>query len=170
MLYHIVPSPMVGDTLFPATELQHRLPKVYTGAMGKYQRRPHIPENYIPQLDCYWSDVVFFSAVHPTLMRKVLIDCGLSNLRLTKSFLVDPAHLDLTKLIVYEYEEDIPATGRYVPFDSGRLAEYGRLSEAAKAYYRWAIAKGERVFPFHLVTHILYQGSVNISGVPVVEA
>ena len=74
-IYHMCPSEMVGDVLYPLNTLRQLYPLVYEREMIKYQDHPHsqdLQTRRIPKLNCLWHDVVHCSAIHPSLLYRAL--------------------------------------------------------------------------------------------------
>ncbi len=171
MLYHIKPTHLVGDIIYPLQELKALYPDIYTKQMQKYQGREWVPENRIPMLNCTWADVVFLTAVHPATITAALKACGDREERHFDAFAFEPSNLDQSRLAVYEFappEERV--SGWYRAFEVSALAEYNVISERiTKAYYTKAISAGQRPFLFAGIPHILHRGQLSIAGLPVVR-
>lgn len=170
-LYHIVRGGFKGDTLYPLNVLKNQHPDLYAKHSKKYEHRKHITELFIPQLDCYWGDVVHMSAVHPQDLVKALAAVGLNGKRYSY-FEIDPTTLDPKKTVVYLNKEK-ENKGRHLtaddfrPFDAARVAEWGYIPKETIEYWKKKIAEGAEPLLFLFVPHILYKGSIDVSGLTI---
>ncbi len=60
-IYHMCPSEMIEDVLYPLNTLRELYPLIYGREMIKYQDHPHCQDlqaRRIPKLNCLWHDVV----------------------------------------------------------------------------------------------------------------
>jgi len=74
-IYHMCPSEMVGDVLYPLNTLGQLYPFVYEREIIKYQDHPDCQDlqaRRIPKLNCLWHDVVHCSGIHPNLLYRAL--------------------------------------------------------------------------------------------------
>ncbi len=74
-IYHMCPSEMIGDMLYPLNTLRELYPLVYEREMIKYQDHPHcqnLQARSIPKLNCLWHDVVHCFSIHPNLLYRAL--------------------------------------------------------------------------------------------------
>ena len=76
-MYHWVPEPMVGSTLYPLNELEHRAPGAWRRERAKYDSRKHVLQEPVPPLDRLWNDVLHLSTVHPAEIVAALEQVGL---------------------------------------------------------------------------------------------
>ncbi len=91
--------------------------------------------------------------------------------------------LDPAKTVVYtwskndvehfETREDIRAMRQFqitIPFDPTQMEEYATPSRNTVAYYKLVKRNQEKQFmAYHFVPHILYQGTINITGLEIIE-
>ncbi|MFC4639776.1 hypothetical protein [Deinococcus hohokamensis] len=64
-LYHRAVRDVRGDTLLPLSALQVAFPDVYEREAAKYRGREALSREQVAPPSCLWSDVLFFSPVHP---------------------------------------------------------------------------------------------------------
>jgi hypothetical protein len=165
-LYHLVPQPLIGDTLYPLNALKHHAPEAYTAHLKKYRGREVLLERTIPLLNCLWNDVLHFSPVHPAAIRDALLQVGF-DWRPRDWFVVDPSSIGMTahNSAIFSYPQrargdfTLPASA-FQPFSAAVLNDLEDLPSATRAYYHEAKAHTERPFLFHLIAHILYRGSI----------
>jgi hypothetical protein len=170
MLFHRVPANLVGTELMPLNLLRVTYPELYKTEVRKYKRRPHVPQNYIPQLDCTWGDVLFFAAVSPAVLLRTLQTCGFPSWPCMPSFEIPLARLDLKRLVVcHPSRVEKPGQDYYTYFHASDLARYATISGTTRKYYRHCAITQERPFLYNSVVQILYAGSLDVVGLQVVE-
>jgi hypothetical protein len=166
-LYHIAPKDFKGTTLYPLNVLKDVHPDLYAAQNQKYDNREHVKKLFIPQLNCYWGDVLHFSAVPPDELVKALSKAGFEK-KITY-FEIDPGLLDPEKTIVYlnKVKEDKTnlAEDDFVPFVASEVGKWGYIPDATIDYYRKKFERGEKPLLFLFVPHILYKGSLDVSGI-----
>lgn len=172
-LYHWIPKGMRGDVLFPLNALKNIYPDLYELKAQKYVGREQIMLEKLPSLDCLWNDVLHLSAVHPSLLRQAYEEAGGMGVFDLDVFEIDPHLLDPKDTIVYLYKHtDI--RGNFLPenfaaYDPDGLDQYSVVPQETKDYYKEMISHGKEPMLFHRVPHILYKGSINISGLKRVQ-
>ncbi len=172
-LYHWVPENLRGDILFPLNVLKDRYPDIYAEHAEKYSWRPHIMEQKIPILNCLWNDVLHFSVVHPNLVKQALIEAGDTRPFNLELFEVDPHLLSPENTIVFLHKElDITQKmneENFASYNPDQLQEYAIISERTKKYYREMFASNKEPLLYSGVPHVLYKGSLNISGLKIIK-
>lgn len=53
-------------------------------------------------------------------------------------------------------------------YNPENLARFSLVPETTKDYYRETIKKGERPFLYYGVPHIIYKGTLDVTGLPIV--
>lgn len=76
LLYKGAIRDLRGDDLLPLSMIRSRYPVLYHREAAKYAERPHVMDHPVHQLDCRWTDVVFFSPVHPAPIFDALRESG----------------------------------------------------------------------------------------------
>ncbi|HEV7702310.1 MAG TPA: hypothetical protein VGO63_02620 [Candidatus Paceibacterota bacterium] len=168
-LYHWVPKDMRGNVLYPLNTLKDSHADLYEKEASKYVGREHIMEQRIPVLDCLWNDVLHFSAVHPSLIKKALFDSGRTKSFDLEFFEVDPHLLNSENTIVYLYKHSNMADklkeDNFAKYDPDDIAQYSTMPEGTKEYYKEMFAQDKNPLLFHKVPHILFKGSLDVSGI-----
>ena len=68
MLHHRAVRDVRGDHLLPLSELKYRFPDIHAREVTKYEGREALRDERVLPLGCGWTDVLFFSPVHPALL------------------------------------------------------------------------------------------------------
>lgn len=165
-LYHQVPKNMEGEILYPLNELRAAEPELYAEHAKKYVGREKVMEQTIPLLNCLWNDVLHLTAVHPQTLKNALIEAGGDTEMHITCYQIDPFALNTENTIVYLYSSPFgeQSTDDYVPFIPDDIEKYSTISKETKQYYREEYAKGNKPLKFHMVPHVLYRGSITITG------
>ncbi len=171
-LYHMVPQDMRGTILHPLNDLQDRYPDLYASESAKYEGRPEVLEQLIPTLQAKWNDVLQFSPVHPADIKAALIDAGL-NPRQMRFFEVDPELLDPAHTSIYLFNNTDPNEAldvhHFASFDPDTIATHSSLPESTKRYYKKIAETGGKPLLFIGIPHVLHRGSLDVSGLTVIE-
>jgi SAM-dependent methyltransferase len=169
-LYHWAPKNMYGTILYPLNVLKTTQPSLYDAAVKKYEGREKLLQDVIPYLDCLWNDVIHLSPVHPSQITQAYRELGQD--RGLRSYQIDAGSLDASKAVIYWYKyldfRDKHKPDNYDRFSVDKLSGTTTLPQVTKEYYRSMFKRGERPLPFVGVPHVLYQGSINISGLEIV--
>lgn len=167
-LYHFVSRHMRGTTLYPLNQLKDIHPDVYQREAAKYIGREHVMETRVPTLGCLWNDVLFLSAVHPSELLRVAREAGVPVSWNMRAFCFKLSAFDTSKLLVrFHRRRERP---RYEPFDPDKFSDYLNFATDSLEYYRERLAVGERPMLPAYVPHILYKSTLEITGVPIVQA
>ena len=165
-LYHLVPPRFLGWEIIPLNFLKRIDFEMYKKYFNMYAGRENVTKENIPLLDCMWGDAIFLTAVAPQTWRKVFDELGYPTGKLSY-FQIQPEILRLSASAVLDYDEN--GNKIYKWFDPHNLPDYSTIREATLSYYRQAHKSAEPIFWHHLVPQILYRGTLNISGTPIVE-
>jgi hypothetical protein len=76
LLYEAAIRQLCGDELLPLNTIRDRYPDLYDRESAKYAERPYVMDHPVHPLGCRWTDVVFFSPVHPELIFEALRESG----------------------------------------------------------------------------------------------
>lgn len=80
-LYHHVPQPIKGTTLYPLNAIKEVYPDIYDQQLQKYHGRGRILQQKIPPLDnCLWNDVLFMVALDPRELYRTRKDAGFADI------------------------------------------------------------------------------------------
>jgi hypothetical protein len=170
-LYHSVPKDLEDNILYPLNVLRKKYPNLYEKRLSKYTGREHITQQRIPTLDCLWNDVLHFSAVHPREIKEALLQAGRNPYFTMKYYEVDPKLLEPEHTTIYLYPHD--DTGNkmreenFTTYDPAEIAQFSSIAQATKDYYKEMIGKGERPLLYHRIPHILYKGTLDITGLSI---
>lgn len=171
-IYHGVPKNMNGNILYPLNTLKEKLPEIYKLASKKYVDREKVMEVKIPPLNCLWSDVLHFSAIHPSLIRQALIDSGDTTSYKMEFLEIDPHLLKPEDTVIYLYKHENVldvSVDNFTTFNPDDLAQYSILPEETKAYYNKCFAEGKKPLLFHKVAHIFYKGALDVTNMRKIE-
>lgn len=169
-LYHRVPANMFGTILYPLNELKTLYPDIYTEHIKKYEGREQLLVADVPPLRCKWNDVLHFTAVTPTELKKNLAKAD-TELASIAWFRIPVECIAGEKSIAFTYRRDkniIPDFKEYETFDVSRMDVYRTIPEETIEYYKQKKTEGVRPLLFHLVPHILYKGSIETAGLEIV--
>jgi len=159
-IYHLAPSNMKGNTLYPVSILKSKFPNIY---------RKEIPKTRIPYLNCKWGDVLQFIAVHPSKIRKALRKAGFKNKVKLKRYKINANNLVNKNTIIYSYKDETLKRNNFVKYDLRKLSQYNKLAEKTKKYYSEEFKNGRRPLFFVFVPHILYKDCLNIKNAEIIE-
>jgi hypothetical protein len=175
-LCHLMPSPMIGETLYPLNTLKHLAPEAYERHRQKYEGRESLLERPIPPLNCLWNDVLHLSPAHPALMRDARRKLGLpwpakgrqvgivdpEKLRITVENTVISLNRDTRKVALRKSAEP------FLPFDAALLGDLAQMPDRAIRYLKNIKRTGEPAFLFVGIPHVLYRGTIQLSDITVI--
>jgi hypothetical protein len=168
-IYHWVPKDMQGEVLYPLNTLKNIHPEVYEKEANKYVGREQLMQQRIPILDCLWNDVLHFSAVHPSEMKKALLEAGRTKLFDIEYFEIDPHLLDPENTVVYLYRHnnvtDKFKGENFAKYNPDEMVQYSVLPQETKDYYIEMISQDKKPLLYHRVPHILFKGSLDVSKI-----
>ncbi len=164
---------MQGSILYPLNVLKEKYPEIYEAQVSKYIGREHITEQRIPTLGCLWNDVLHFSAVNPQEIKEALIEAGRDPDFSREYYKIDPKLLEPKNTTVYLYtHKDVSNTmteENFTSFNPEDVARFSSMPQATKDYYKEMIGKGGRPLLHHLIPHILFKGTLDVSVLPVIK-
>ncbi len=161
-LYHRVPDNMDGTILYPLNELRLIKPELYEAHAKKYRKREALMDRRIPHLNCLWNDVLFFTAVHPSVFRKAF-ERFCWRLPPFRCFRFSPTGLNPTLMTVLTRMSG-PRGGfeEYEPFDPHNLEKHATIPQETFDYWNDEISSGSRsVFLWLHIPHILHRGPLD---------
>lgn len=136
---------------------------------SKYAGREQIMQQKIPILDSLWNDALHFCAVHPSQIKKALLESGCTTEFDLEFFEVDPNLLNPENTVVYLYghnkEDDKFKEENFAKYNPNDIARYSVMPDETKEYYRKTFEQNQNPLLFHRVPHILFKGSLDISGI-----
>ncbi len=160
---------MRGSDLIPLNRMFELDASLQTKYLEKYKGREEILERTIPLLDCLWNDVVQFLPLHPHKLFELQKELGLiAEIPKYHYFQIDPALIDPKQTVVYfktaPGEENI--TVKWL--QDVNLEEIQEIPEATRSYYKSMVGTNEPIFNYQFVPHIIYKGTVDVSGVDII--
>jgi len=174
-LYHWVPDALAGHILYPLNQLKSINPSLYITKAAKYKQREALMQARLPILNCLWNDVLHFSPVHPDKIHQAMADAGFAR-KQWRYYEIDPYKkgVNATNAIIFLNQRNVSENFQFDEadfrvFDLAALSSLGGIPAATQAYYKEAFAQHKRPFVYSHVPHILYQGSLNIRDVKVIE-
>jgi hypothetical protein len=160
---------MTGTTLYPLNALKEVYPAAFEMHVQKYIGRQRLMREIIPCLDCLWNDVLFMSAVHPKGFCKAYYNAGFPRLRPMRFFRIDPRVLEERNIAVLTGMGVNQPRG-YAQYRRADLSLYASIPNATYAYWESErLAGNSRPFLWMHIPHILYKGTIETSGLEIVE-
>lgn len=169
-LYHGIPEDMKGSELIPLNKMLEVDADLRAKYLEKYKGREEILKRKIPLLDCLWNDVVQLLPLHPRQLFELQQELSLINeIPDYRYYQIDVNTLDPKKTVIYfktaPGEENV--TVKWLKDVS--LDELQTIPEATRKYYESMVGTGEPVFNYQFVPHVVYQGSIDVSSVQVIN-
>lgn len=164
-LYHIKPDDMVGDKLLPINELKKQAPDVWQKHAAKYEGREAVTQQRVGILNCGWGDVIFLSAVHPVEVAELMKANGLPNsLSGVEVVKIPTDKLKADKLVALVYDDITPGKVKkhYEKYDNSKMPDWSQIPKTTKDYFEQCAKDGEEPFVYWGVTHLLYEGEIDI--------
>jgi hypothetical protein len=166
IIYHRVPSSMIGDTLYPMNRLMEVDARLYNSFRKGYEDRKNIHEKMIPYIDCLWNDAIHLSPVHPSEIDKALQEAGLPPLPTSEYFEIDTErNVDPTNCVVFFPNSEDPNDFTYERLHNVKSwdGEVAIIPEVTKKYYRHVATSHEPLFAYYGIPHVLYKGIIHTS-------
>jgi hypothetical protein len=167
---------MTGTTLFPLNRLVELMPDVAAIHFNKYDARENrhvLLKRKIPLLDCLWNDVLHFTAVHPKVTNDNVIAAGVDPkiIKKKKYFAIPIEMLDPQLIAVLDWQKFTMEkdASRYSHFDATKMDYYATVPQATLDFYKERTSNGKFFGTYHFVPHILYKGSVDVTGLEIIE-
>lgn len=169
-LYHRKPLQLLGSRLVPLSKLKELDRELWKRARKKYRGREKVIRSRIPPLGgCLWSEVHFFSPVHPAKIEAALVRAGHTTSPVGY-FVIDASLLDPACAVIMREGHSLRRKRLYEPFSIEALSAYGEVPRRTERYYRDRAERGERPFLQRGIPHVLYRGTLNISDMSVITA
>ena len=168
-IYHLVPINMKGNIIYPLNILKFKLPDVYKEQIKKYTNRKSVQKIQIPILNCSWLDVLHFTLIHPSKIKKALREIGFNKLPKLKWFKIRASSLDKNLTIIYLYKNESIKNSDFVKYSPSKFSLYNKIYKKTKKYYLKEFKKGKKPLFFAFVPHILYKNSLHIKSAEIIE-
>ena len=171
-IYHQVPQGIIGETLYPLSELETVVPGLYRKQRAKYKDHPsreRIPYQRVPKLDCLRREVLNFSPLHPHLVYRAWQELGVT-LPDANWYQLPIEAVSHLPTVIYRPDgrvgEAIPegAVGWLEPPTYQEV----KLSEATKAWYAELHQRGLRGGWFARTPHVLVKGTVSVKDIKII--
>ncbi|TCN40236.1 hypothetical protein EV644_106164 [Kribbella orskensis] len=166
LLYKGAIRDLRGDDLLPLSMIRDRYPDLYHREAAKYAERPHVMDHPVHPLDCRWTDVVFFSPVHPAPIFDALRESG-RVLRRLGYWTIDAELLvpERTCILLKRHEPLFrpQAAEDYLPYSAEAAAALSQPSDQALHRLR-NLNPTEPLLPWADIPHILHRGPVPVSA------
>lgn len=169
-IYHGVPDEMIGSILFPLNQMKQTLPEIYAKNLVKYQYRRGVMDRKVQLLNCLWNDVIQFLPLHPSRVFELQKNIGLISKVPDYSFFeINLSLLDPNKTVVYfktsQGEENVEVKWiKDVNFD-----DLQNVPKQTEDYYKSLAKTNELPFNYQYIPHILYMGTLDISGSKIIS-
>jgi hypothetical protein len=169
-IYHMKPTPLIGDKLIPLNQMDKE-GQLYKKHSSKYMGREELMNVIIPQLKCKWNDVVQFSALDPQLIVDELRNYqpDLKIIR-TEYFKIHVKQI-LTHYDAVCFDRDISRKkGSFSIMEkevkklSNEYQELSRVPLETINYWEKVKNEGGKFLWFPFITHVLVKGTVDVSN------
>ncbi|TDU90513.1 hypothetical protein EV138_4104 [Kribbella voronezhensis] len=165
LLYKAAVRDLHGDQILPLSSIRDRYPELYQREAAKYADYPHVMDIPVHPLGCRWSDVLFFSPVHPTVIFDALAESG--RIKSGPSYwtldadLLDP---DKTCILLKRHDPHHRAQPAedYLPYTADAVAALATPPPEALARLR-RLTPTEPLFPWRDIPHVLHRGPIPVS-------
>ena len=171
-IYHEVLHGMIGNIIYPLNHLKQINKEAYLKAAAKYQGRERLMDFVIPKLNCLWNDVVHCLPIHPNLLYKAMISCGL-NPKSSEWYRIDPSTIEDAQFLLYSFKTNPYHRVDPDEFQIISIEEYQECEEVPQKALNWyrelANKAGKIRLRFRYVPHFLVKGVVEISKAEIIH-
>jgi hypothetical protein len=158
-VYHRRPPDLRGEILYPLNALRARYPDAYERQAAKYRGREKRMATSVPPLGLLWNDVLHLAPIHPHLLYRALVACGLSPP--DHSYFAIPVDLlrGRPATVLIAHDPDL-----YRPFDPDRYCELGHVPESTLRFYDDEIRAGRQPLLYVGIPHVLVADPIDTAG------
>lgn len=167
-LYHIVPSKMKGNKLYPLNKLKNKFPEIYKKEIKKYEWRKGILKRKIPVLNCLWNDVIHLTPVNPLKIKKELEKAGFK-MKSFKFYKFNASDFDSENTIIFLYKHELMALDNFEKYDYKKITNLNKVPKKTIDYYKKSIEEGKKPLFFYYVPHILFKGNLKIDNKEIIN-
>jgi hypothetical protein len=168
-IYHGVPEKMEGNTLMPLNLMPNFLDEIYEKNIKKYEGREEILERRIPLLDRLWNDVLQFLPFDPIKVFELQVSLGLiSKMPHYRFYKIPLGQLDVQKTAVFFKTAPGEENTEVKWLEDVDFANVQDVPLATVNYYKTLIGTGVLPFNYQFIPHVLYAGTVDISGLQII--
>ena len=192
-VYHGVPSEMVGEVIYPLTQLAAVAPEAYELQKSKYLGREVVLDARISPDGLFFNDTVHCVPLHPYRLfaarERLGFDPPRADASRTKGtarfsglfFEIPVERISPHRVLWYRWETPwingfpyadvplVPPLDEFEPFDRGRYQELEDVTEAHFAYLRRMKDEGTQPLVFVHVPHVLVAGPIDTCGLRIVR-
>ena len=121
-----------------------------------------------------WNDVLHFTAVHPSVLFNNLQKVGFDAKELVwqRSFKVPITLFNSENTIACLYKHNVrlvPDARDFQLFDPSKMSDYAAIPQETIEYYEEQFKLNKRPLFFHYMPHILFNGTVDISRLEIID-
>ncbi|MBM7067988.1 hypothetical protein [Actibacterium sp. 188UL27-1] len=170
-LYHLIPVPMEGKTLFPLNQLKAVDLAAYQRHRKKYQGREALLDRRIPPLACLWNDVLHLCLVDPHLIRDAKLAAGLpwpQRGRAVAAFDTAGGEFTPDNTAIWhpsptrtKGDFGTPAK-EFTPYHAHHLGALGDLPDRTRQHFEDCAKTGQQSFLFMGIPHVLHRGALSL--------
>lgn len=175
-IYHLLPKPMLGDTLYPLNELKSVYPEEYYRNVKKYDGRKDLMMQKVPKLDCLWNDVLFFSSINPKIVLEKLSTINTKlELKRTQYIKIPLKNILPYPSVIFTRRKDAPdndfsfSEDESRPLTSDSYKELQVIPRETIQYWEEAKENGRPMLWFYHIPHILVKGHLKIDSFKIEE-
>lgn len=169
-IYHRVPEGMTGNIVYPLSELKELYPEIFEVRSKHHHYPPHVLDDSIPRLGCFWNDVLHFTAMHPTKIAEAMKKCGHS-LKL-RYYEIPAERLEPEKTIVFLNKPRILGSptkySDFVDYNPAEIEKYAFVHEESLEKCE-DLPTGDEFLLNYGSPYILYKSNINIGGLVIIE-
>ena len=163
---------MVGTSLVPLSALAALDPELYARSAARYSDRPGIMQRRVEPLDCAWSDCVFLSPVHPSILCDA-VRSARPDWPQREWFEIDAATLDPGRAVLFRpsaWTSEVPPSVTADQCEAFTISALRRASEPSSVTIGRLRDPANRLPLWADVMHVLYRGSIDVSNARVIVA
>jgi hypothetical protein len=185
VVYHVVPRDMVGDVLYPLTQLATIAPDAYEAQRAKYAGREAVLDCRIPGTDLLFNDTVHCGPLHPHHLFRARQAVGLPvaprpqppAIMTGLAYEIPLERILVHRVFWYSWKTlwvngapgaDVPLeppSEEFEPFDAGRYRPLEAVTPAHDEYLRGIVQSGApRALMFVHIPHVLVAGPIDVRG------
>ena len=188
-VWHGVPRDMIGETLFPLSQLRDVDEELYEAQRAKYAGREQVLDYRVALLDCGFLETIHCSSVHPHWIYRARRDAGFEvPARFETGWGVGFAfEIPLERIVVnptawyawrtpwvngYPGEDDVPAappSEEFEIFDPVRYSPLADVPELHRTYLARMSQRKRRPLTFVHIPHVLVAGPIDVRGCRIVR-
>lgn len=163
-VYHLKPKNLQTNIIYPLNQLNVIFPDLAKSEYEKYLGREEIMEYKISPLNCFWNDVLFFSAINPLFILNTLKDLGFeSSTRKIEVIRIPITFLEEKNTVVFT-----PKDGQnhfdYLPFIKNEYKELDKVSEEQISSWKKLKENNQKILWFTATMHVVTKNPIDIKN------